>query len=190
MFPFDRKDREPQKSIFGDFGGLFADFDEIAKKMMDDAGRNGLVYGYQSFTGPDGVPHVREFSNVPGFAGQGAIEPQAGSCPTGTCQSQTDKIQLGAPQDTGVCAPYHDVLEDGDAIKVIVDMPGIEKKDIKVKAKGHTVSIDAVGSSRTYAKTIGLPQEIAGNPKSAIYKNGVLELTYDRTSEPTDIKVE
>ena len=151
------------------FEGIFADFERLAKAMMEQAGSQGLVYGYQSVQGPDGVPHIREFTNQP-------------AC--GVAKS------IGPPKDDGIIEPYHDVLEQDGRLKVIVDMPGVEKKDIKVKAGAGQLCIDAKSEHRAYSKTIRLKARVCEKPKKATYRNGVLELTYDTENETKDVKVD
>jgi|GEM_PF-2793897 len=178
MFPYDRKEKKPRTSIFGDFEGFFADLDNMAQKMMENAGQNSFVYGYETHTGPDGKPVTREFSNVPDFKGLGS-----------GCSSFSP--QLGAPaQEESATDPYCDVLDEGETVKIIVDMPGVEKTDIKVQAAGRRVTVDAAGNNRTYKKSIDLPDHVASKPTKAQYKNGILELTYGKHDEPADIEVE
>src|SRR5206468_7185791 len=74
-----------------------------------------IVYGYSMTIGPYGKPHVREFGNVKAgknIAGQHlGIEKQ--------------------PQITTEREPLSDITTTDNEVKVILEMPGIKKEDIK-----------------------------------------------------------
>ena len=56
MFPFDKKERIRRPSMFGDFDSFFAEFDDYASQVMNQAakGEGGqFVYGYRAYTGED-----------------------------------------------------------------------------------------------------------------------------------------
>jgi HSP20 family protein len=185
MFPFDKDKPLRKPSLFGGFDGVFADFEADMARMFEEA-QSGqgqhYVYGYRAYTGPDGKPVVEEYGNVPGF--KGGIGHEMAQLPSpcgGGC---------AAPAAEGdVIEPYHDVLRDGDKIKVIVEMPGVEKKDIKVQSQGRYVSVKAEGQ-RKYAADIKAPDFVESKPEKANYKNGVLEIVYKKAAKPTDVDVE
>lgn len=94
-----------------------------------------------------------------------------------------------------------DVLEHNGAYKVLAELPGVKKEDIKVQIEGDQVSISAetraerdakegeravervVHSERYYgriARTFRLGNELDEARASAKFENGVLELTLPR----------
>jgi len=83
--------------------------------------------------------------------------------------------------------PLVDVIEEKDATKVLVELPGIEKEDIKLTADENTLEVRVDTPSRKYRKTIELSHP-AANPK-AEYRNGVLEVSIQKT-EPENINIE
>jgi HSP20 family molecular chaperone IbpA len=58
--------------------------------------------------------------------------------------------------------PLAEVSASGKEIKVTVEMPGIEKKDIKVNASDDQVEITAEGATtnKKYRKVVDLPSDV------------------------------
>ena len=131
-----------------------------------------FVYGYSIRIGPDGKPIVREFGNFkPGFPG---LKP----------------LHLTEQRE-----PLVDVLEDEDTVKVIAELPGVEKKDIKLYATERTLTIDVDTPTRKYYKELELPARVDEHSARSTYKNGVLEVVLKKKKEGrrprgTPIKVE
>jgi len=191
MFPFGRDKGIRKPSLFGDLDQFFAGFEEFDKyaEAVQNATHEGkgqsYVYGYRAYTGADGRPVVEEFGNMPGLAptqGGGLIGP---ACGTG-CEIPP----ASATASGQAIEPYHDVLDEGDKIKVIVEMPGLEKEQIKLQSHGRHISVRAEGEHRKYAADIEAPDYVSSKPEKAQYKNGVLEIIYAKADEPTDVNVE
>ena len=83
-----------------------------------------------------------------------------------------------------------DVHEDDDEIRVIADLPGVEKDDIRLRCDGQVLTISASSERRQYDERIRLPDRVDEESASATYNNGVLEVRLDRTNGSTDIQVE
>ncbi|TRM85636.1 heat-shock protein Hsp20, partial [Sulfolobus sp. E3] len=129
------------------------------------------VYGFRVTVGPDGVPKVEEFGNV-------------------------RKIR-GKPMISEEIEPLADVIERDKEIKVIAEVPGVNKDDIKVKLtnNGKKLVITAKSEDKNYYKEIDLPAEVDEKSAKANYKNGVLEITLQKKSPSVsesgvDIKIE
>lgn len=74
-------------------------------------------------------------------------------------------------------------MEHEDEIEVIAELPGVEREDIGLRMiKGGEVLIDVDTPQRRYHKKIGLPSDVAGEPR-ATYKNGVLRLVFKKLEE-------
>jgi HSP20 family protein len=191
MFPFDKSKpiRKPSMSGFGD--SFFAEFEDEMNRMMaqaENASGQSFVYGYSAYTGEDGKTHVNEYSNVPGFRGMrgGQI---AGAQPAYAIGGRGTSAATPAPAE-GAVEPYYDVLDEGETIKVIVEMPGVEKKDIKVQAHGRHVDVNAECQHHRYAAEIAVPDYVEAKPRKAQYINGILEITYGKDEKPSDVAVE
>jgi HSP20 family protein len=116
-----------------------------------------FVYGYSIKIGPDGKPEVREFGNVkPGRAG---------------------------PQVKEEREPLVDIIETNGEVHVVVELPGVEKKDIKLHGTEGTLSISVDTPQRKYLKEVKLPAKVKVKDAKTEYKNGVLEVTLPKTKE-------
>ena len=115
-------------------------------------------YGYVKTVGEDGIPHVTEWGNTK---------------PTGSLSDST------------VRDPYVDVsINDKDhTLKIVSEMPGIEKSDIKLNVSDKLVLVSAQHGERKYEKKIPLPSKVDENSAKAKYTNGVLEITLSMAKE-------
>lgn len=187
---FRRRWRWPifRSRFFEDIDKMFEDvFRDIEKEVPEDFikerrlpdGRTikefgPFVYGYSVKIGPDGKPIVREFGNV---------RPSTPAFPF-----QRPKMELKKERE-----PMVDVLDIGDSIKVVVELPGVEKSDINLDSaeKNMTISVDT--EARKYYKKVELPAEIDPDSAKASYTNGILEVELKKAVQTTKgkrIKVE
>ncbi len=127
-----------------------------------------FVYGYSVTIGPDGKPVVREFGNVkPSLASGG-------------------RFALKDERE-----PLVDVISSGDEIKVIAELPGVNREEIKVSATENTVTIQADTPERKYRKDIELPDEVDPPSAKSTYKNGILEIIFKRKGKkPSGVSIE
>jgi len=116
-----------------------------------------FVYGYSVTIGPDGKPVVREFGNV-----------QAGK---------------QGPMVKEEREPLVDVVNTNGEIKVVVELPGVDKKDIKLHALNDTLTISVATPEHKYYKEINLPTEVEPKGAKSTYKNGVLEVTLQKAKK-------
>ncbi|MCP8304592.1 MAG: Hsp20/alpha crystallin family protein [archaeon] len=133
-----------------------------------------FVYGYSVKIGPDGKPIVREFGNV---------RPSTPAFPFGR-----PKMELKKERE-----PLVDVLDVGDSIKVVVELPGVEKSDINLDSAEKTMTISVDTEARKYYKKVELPAEIDPDSAKASYTNGILEVEVKKavpTTKGKRIKVE
>jgi HSP20 family protein len=164
----------------GIFGNFFREFDEMERefeRLFGEALRSGgggpWYYGYHYHVGPDGKPHVETYGNLPNMPQLGDQELQA--------------------LDSDVREPYTDVMEDQDTVVITAEMPGIEKKDVKLSATGREFEITAESETRKYHKTLTLEREVDPKTARATYNNGVLEIKVklkEKKPKGVDIKVE
>jgi HSP20 family protein len=137
-----------------------------------------IVYGYSMTIGPDGKPRIREFGNV---------KPTSAGKVSG--RSSGIKPQISAERE-----PLSDVNITDKEVKIVLEMPGIKKDDIKINAYESLVEVIADNPQRKYHKNIELPNDIDIETARSTYNNGILEVTFDkkRTSKPKgkEIKIE
>lgn len=145
------------------FGLDFSRIHERMDRLMRDAFKGfddidvepgkSYVYGFSMRTGPDGKPVVEEFGNVP---------------------------RPGSEQIPGEREPLVDVIDGKDEVSVIAELPGVEKKDIKLKAGEDTLTISVDTESRKYHKEVRLPAPVDKEKVKAAYKNGILNVKLRR----------
>jgi HSP20 family protein len=112
-----------------------------------------FVYGYSVTIGPDGKPVVREFGNV----------------------RRGEDRPLKAIQDKR--EPLVDVISSGTDVRVIAEMPGVNKEDINVTVNERTMTISVDREDRGYYKKLELPGIVDPKGARSTYNNGVLEVT-------------
>lgn len=169
----------------GFFGNFFEEFDEIEREfeqLFNEAsgteGGGPWYYGYTYQVGPDGKPHVETYGNLPNMP---RVE-----------GGEYDARELNA-LDSDIREPYTDVITDGDHVVITAEMPGIEKKDVKLSGTGKEFEIRAETETRKYHKTLRLDQEVNPKTAKATYNNGVLEVKVklkEKKPKGVDIKVE
>jgi len=157
------------------------DFDRIFKRMsnsfvnlddlLDDARNTGSIsgpyyYGYTMTTGPDGKPIVKEYGNV----------------------------KPGLLPNSDTRDPIVDTVVDEKekTVKLIAEMPGVEKSNINVVIEKNIVKIDAEQDKKKYNSQVPLQIKVDENSVKASYKNGILEVTLKILDEekPQGKKVE
>ena len=150
------------------------EFDHLFQKMMrpfkgldkiwDDITSSGnaqtfgpYYYGYSMTVGPDGKPIVKEYGNV-----------RPGLLPTSEIRE-----------------PFVDVIVDNKekVLKVVAEMPGVEKNDIKIEVIGHTVNLDAENGDKKYHTQVPIKQKVDEDSVKATYSNGILEVKFKLKEE-------
>ena len=127
-----------------------------------------IVYGYSMTIGPDGKPQVREFGNVRSLGDIGSNAKKIG-------QNIGKSSQISAERE-----PLVDVNTTDTEVKVVVEMPGIRKEDIKINTYDSQLEIaTSKDAQRKYHKNIELPEQAEIETARSIYNNGVLEVTFN-----------
>jgi HSP20 family protein len=115
-----------------------------------------VVYGYSVKIGEDGKPIVRKFGNINSFPG-----------PLGGTFSVSEQRE-----------PLVDIIRDGDSIKVVAELPGASKDDLRISANETSVSIESVSGERRYHKRIEIPEPVDASSGKSKFKNGILEISF------------
>ncbi len=158
----------PRKKRKDDWGDMFESFDEEIAEMRDRMDRilermlsgelteaqDPMIYGVSMRVSSDGAPLIQEFGNARP-AELADAEPPARE-------------------------PLTDVREDVDKVTVIMELPGVEKKGIKVTAEDRYLDLEVDSSERRYSKHLDLPCNVLPGSAKANYKNGVLEVVMRR----------
>ncbi len=159
---------------FEDMDKIFDEmFKEMIKNMSKDLIRkrklpNGgtiwkmrpFVYGYSITIGPDGKHIIREFGNVKHST---KLTPAGYHKPS---------LQYREGRE-----PLIDVIEDDATIRIIAEVPGVEKEDIDLTCTEQCLIISVDTEMRKYYKEIDLLTTVDPKVSKANYKNGVLQVT-------------
>jgi len=122
-----------------------------------------IVYGYSMTIGPDGKPKIREFGNVKSpFSGRGSFE----------------QPSLSAERE-----PLVDVSSTDKEVKIVAEMPGINKQNIRIDAYDNYVEIKSDDPNRKYHKKIEVSEDIDLESASSNYNNGILEIIFKKKEQ-------
>jgi HSP20 family protein len=166
-------EREMKKSFKEMEGHMPRDMVRI-RRLPDGSTRREygpFVYGYSVKIGPDGKPIIREFGNM---------KPNIG-------MRRKSPFNLKDHRD-----PLVDIVEEAENVKVVAELPGVEKKDIQLFATEQTTSIHVDTPERKYQKELELPVKVDESSARSIYKNGILEIIFKKKDKikRTNIKIE
>lgn len=116
------------------------------------------VYGFTVRTGLGGKPVIEQFGNI----------------------QETER----GPVVTETREPMVDLLDEGDQLVVIVELPGIDEKDIQLQVHGDILEMSASTRDRSYEKEIMLPSSVDSDSLESSYRNGILEIRLTKKANP------
>lgn len=119
-----------------------------------------IIYGYSMRLGPDGKPVIKEFGNV---------RPRRGGPIFGAPERSLEVMEKREP--------LTDVIDEREVIRVVAEVPGVDKSDIRLRGSERTLTISVDTEQRKYHKEVELPEEVDPESAKASYRNGVLEVT-------------
>ncbi len=151
------------RSFNDDFDVMRERMDRLMEAALRGTGNDPLVYGFSMRTGADGRPVVQEFGNVP---------------------------RGGAPPDASCREPLTDVTEEGDAVRVIVELPGVDKQDIDLRSQDRELTISVDSERKKFCKKLELPCDVLPDSASAEYRNGVLTVTMGKAEQTKGKKID
>jgi HSP20 family protein len=162
MFYDDEFDR-----IFKKMSRAFFNVDDVFEEFRENGLNSGpFYYGYTMTIGPNGKPVVQEYGNV--------------------------KPKLLPTADNR--EPIVDTIVDEKEklLKLVAEMPGVEKSDVKILVQDNYVDISAEHDEKKYHVKVPIKNKIDENSAKASYKNGILELVFKLVEEqkPKGKKVE
>ena len=153
--------------IFKKMSSSFFDIDDIFEDFKENGFTSGpFYYGYTMTVGPNGKPVVKEYGNV-----------KPGLLPS----SDTREPIVDAIVD-----------EKEKLVKLVAEMPGVEKTDVKILVQDKSVDISAEHGDKKYHAKVPIKHKVDENSAKASYKNGILELVFKliEDEKPKGKKVE
>ena len=149
-------DREFDR-IFKRMSNSFFNIDDMFEEFKGSSGSGPYCYGYTMTVGPDGKPVVKEYGNV-----------KPGLLPTSdTREPVVDTI----------------IDEKEKVVKLIAEMPGVEKTDVKIVVENKTVDLSAEHDEKKYHAKVPLKHKVDENSAKASYKNGILQIVFKLIEE-------
>lgn len=132
----------------------------IKERKLDDGSvvreMGPIVYGYSVKIGPDGKPEVRKFGNVNSFP----------------------NILGGGLAVKEEREPLVDVIKGKDELRVVAEVPGVNKEYLRVTADESSLTIDSLTGEPRYQKRVELPEIVDPKTAKSTYKNGILEVSF------------
>ena len=99
-----------------------------------------------------------------------------------------EEMTGGVAGDAGFGGDAHvSVYETDELVRVVADMPGVDKDDIDIKCDGRHVTISASTEVSDYRERVELPARVDEHSASATFNNGVLEIEFDRADSSASI---
>ncbi|HEY1348234.1 MAG TPA: archaeal heat shock protein Hsp20 [Ktedonobacteraceae bacterium] len=150
--------------IFQGIGGLIDLVSRLEEEGKETASRE------REFTSPSGrVRAVYGLSVKRGIGGSATIEPfgNVRETPKGPVVKEERE-------------PLVDIFDEKDHVLVIIELPGVEQEEINTRIEGGTLILSAAGGERKYRKDVNLPEDIDVQSLQSSYKNGILELRFNK----------
>jgi HSP20 family protein len=79
--------------------------------------------------------------------------------------------------------PSIDVFEEENYLIVLTELPGIDEKDVNIKADEKSVTIVAENTAKKYLKIVRLPTRINKDAIELTYRNNILQLRLKKLCE-------
>jgi HSP20 family protein len=150
------------------------EFEELSKRAPEDLQREQIlpdgtkvkswgpfVYGYSVTVGPDGKPKIREFGNF-------------------KADTRLGKPHMDVKEER---EPLTDVIDADNKLRIIVELPGVEKDDIKLSGSNDKLTISVDTHQRKYFKEVSLPCKVDSKKATSKYNNGVLAVTIPKKKQ-------
>jgi len=158
--------------LFKDLDGFEEIFREFEHEMNDDLVNminkiesedrhrsEPFIYGYSINIDENGKAEINEFGNIKSSS-EGEENPEV---------SESRE-------------PLVDIIEGKNAVTVVIELPGVEKSDIKVEIKESIIFVTTI-NSKNYYKEIPLTGKIIANSARARYNNGILEIIINKDNK-------
>ena len=144
--------------IFRQMSNSFFNIDDICEEFEGNGSDSGqCCYGYTMTVGPDGKPVVKEYGNV-----------------------KPDQLPTSDTRE-----PLVDIIVDEKekVVKLVAEMPGVEKTDVKVVVENKIVDLSAEHDEKKYHVKVPVKHKVDENSAKASYKNGILQIVFKLIEE-------
>ena len=147
-------DRRTMRDVLDELDDYFEDLEreiqEVVKRSLESAKLGSpFVAGFTFNVGPKGKPSIQVFGDSP-------------------------------VRHDGSRSPISEQVidEKSGVLRLLLEMPGVEKDDIKVEATEEAATITAENGNRKYRAEMHLKSQVRPDSGKAEYKNGILEISF------------
>lgn len=99
--------------------------------------------------------------------------------------------EMTGSDSTGFASETHvDVYDEGETIRLVADLPGVEKDGIDLKCDGEMLTVSAASDRREFDERIRLPVSVDEHSADASFNNGVLQVIFEKAEDSAPIDVE
>lgn len=208
--PLDDDDEDKDDEDVGDegnmppFGGnpedFFSNFQDIFKNLMKQFKSKDFmdIFKQMGLPNPEGMNPDDEEKSKPGINrpmvfgfslkfdknGKPIFNRFGETKPIFTADETEEGAVEKEPMPSVVREPVADVITEKDEVVVVIELPGVEKDDIKLKATDYSLEISAFAKGvHKYQKRIDLDVKINPDHAKARYTNGILEVRLKKIGE-------
>ena len=159
--------------LFRDLDGfdeVFEDFEHEMNtdlaKMINKIESEGLdrsepfIYGYSINIDENGKAEINEFGNIKA--------------------DSDENLEVTESRE-----PLVDLIDGKNSVTVVIEIPGVEKSDIKIEIKESKLLVSTT-NSKNYYKEIPLESKIISSSARAKYNNGILEIIINKDNNDDD----
>jgi len=148
--------------VFDEFEKKFDDLLDEMSKYIDTVDLEGrekeikgpYIYGFSFIIGPDGKPEIGKFGHT--------------------------RRSYFTGDENSLRVPITDIIERERELVILVELPGVDKEDIRLSARKNRIHILASSEKRRYKKVIPLPRSVDVNSLRSEYRNGILEIKLNK----------
>ena len=161
--------------LFRDLDGfdeIFEDFEhemntDLAKMINKIESENQdrsepFIYGYSINIDENGKAEINEFGNIKA--------------------DSDENLEVTESRE-----PLIDLIDGKNSIAVVIEIPGVEKSDIKIEIKESKLVVSTT-NSKNYYKEIPLESKIISSSARAKYNNGILEIIINKDNNDDEEK--
>ena len=159
--------------LFRDLDGFDEIFEDFEHEMNTDLAKminkiesesldrsEPFIYGYSINIDENGKAEINEFGNIKA--------------------DSDENLEVTESRE-----PLVDLIDGKNSITVVIEIPGVEKSDIKIEIKESKLLV-ATTNSKNYYKEIPLESKIISNSARAKYNNGILEIIINKDNNDDD----
>ena len=147
-------DRKTMRDVLDELDDYFEDLEkeiqEVVRRSLDSANLGKpFVAGFSFNLGPEGKPSIQIFGDSP-------------------------------VRHDGFRSPINEQVVDaeGGMLRIILEMPGVEKEDINVDATEDAAVVTAEREEKKYRSELKLNAPVRPDSGKAEYRNGMLEISF------------